>query len=131
MKNYAGVKDCDEGIRKELEEAGIKVYNFEYLRTKGEVPTSVMGVLEPWSFHRAWYYWIAEGPGIPLKEAEELYEKFGKVVRVGGSAGSPSPKEFYKGFGVGCYHVDTQEGLNALADTIRKILKENLEDGNQ
>ena len=125
MKNYAGVEGCDNDVRRELEEANIEVLSFEYLRKQGEVPTSIMGTLGPWTFKRAWRYWVANGPGMPPKEAEELYEKFGKVVRVGGSCVCPSPKEQYKGFGVDCYHIDTQEGLNALAATIRKILEEN------
>lgn len=97
----------------------------------GEVPTSIIGSLGPWGFKRAWRYWVAEGPGIPVGEAERLHATHGQVVRVAGHCGCPSPREWFKGFGVGCYHVDTQEGLNALADVIRGIVARPLgaEDG--
>jgi adenosyl cobinamide kinase/adenosyl cobinamide phosphate guanylyltransferase len=40
---------------------------------------------------------------------------------VDGHCGCPSPREWHHGFAVGLYHVDTQEALNALADTIRRV----------
>lgn len=126
MKNYAGQNE-DAAIAKELEEAGISVVKIpERLRGQNsEVKTVIQGELYLWGFERAWYYWIAEGPGIPPNYAEEIHKKFGKVVRVGGHVDGPSPKEWCGGFAVGLYHVDTQEGLNALADTIRQIVKDN------
>jgi len=124
MNNYAGRSDKDFEISAELMGAGIKIHKLEFLRDRGEVKTSVSGSLFLWSFERAWYYWVAQGPGIPPKYANELHEKFGKDVRVDGHCGCPSPKEWFKGFAVGHYHVDTQEGLNALADTIRKVAAE-------
>jgi len=121
MNNYAGMTDKDFEIGAELMGAGIKIYKIELLRDRGEVKTSISGSLLDWSFERAWYYWVAKGPGIPPKEADELNTKFGKEVRVDGHCGCPSPSEWFKGFAVGHYHIDTQEGLNALANTIRKI----------
>ena len=53
--------------------------------------TSVRGSLHSWTFERAWYYWIAKGPGIELSEAQALQAKHGKVVRVAGHCGSPIP----------------------------------------
>ena len=89
-----------------------------------EVPTKIIGSLHRWTFRRAWYYWTAEGPGIPPSYANELYKTHGTQVRVDGDCGCPSPLKIFKGFAVGDYHVDTQEGLIALADTIRKIIEE-------
>ena len=123
MKNYAGRDDIDKDLEAELTEAGIGIYRFpEFYREKsGEVKTIVIGTLYGWTFKRAWYYWIAEGPGIPPVDAEELHQTHGKDVRVDGHCGCPSPTEWYKGFAVPHYHIDTQEGLNALAAMIQKI----------
>jgi hypothetical protein len=126
MNNYAGMSDKDDEIATELEAAGIEVHKHEILRDRGEVKTSVMGSLHRWCFRRAWYYWVADGPGIPPVYADELHEKHGKDVRVDGHCGCPSPKEWFNGFAVGMYHVDTQEGLNALADTIRRVVAESI-----
>jgi hypothetical protein len=104
----------------ELKAAGINITIFPRVRP-GEVPTLTFGGLSMWSFTRAWYYWIAEGPGIPPDVAEKLHAEFGHEVRVDGHCGCPSPREWFNGFGVGHYHVDTQRGLNALADTLRSI----------
>jgi len=44
-------------------------------------------------------------------------------VRVGGHCGSPSPREYYAEpyfIGVPLYHIDTQEGLNVLAQYIAR-----------
>ncbi|KKM67025.1 hypothetical protein LCGC14_1475410 [marine sediment metagenome] len=124
MNNYAGMSDKDKEIADELKIAGITVYKHEFLRDRGEVKTSVQGSLHQWSFTREWYYWVANGPGIPPKYAGPLHEAHGQEVRVDGHCGCPSPKEWFKGFAVGSYHVDTQLGLCALADTIRKITEE-------
>lgn len=107
--------------RAELEAAGIKVSEFDIFATRGEVPSRAIGGLLSWTFTRAWYYWVAEGPGIPPDIAEKLHATHGKDVRVDGHCGCPSPREWFKGFAVGRYHVDTQEGLNALADTLRSV----------
>ena len=45
-------------------------------------------------------------------------------MRVEGHCGCPSPLEYNKGFAVGLYHVDTPEGLKALADTIKQVAKD-------
>lgn len=121
MENYAGVKDCNDGIQKELEEVEINVNKFSFV-LDGEVPTKILGSLGPWSFKRAWYYWVAEGPGIPLEEAEELHKNFGQEVRVAGHCGCPSPREWYKGFCPTLYHIDSQKGLNALAKVIKDVM---------
>jgi hypothetical protein len=125
--NYAGprCKEKDEEIEKELLDAGIEPNRSElWAKREREVETDVIGFLESWSFERAWYYWVASGPGIPPQYANPLHEKFGNDVRVAGHCGCPSPKEWFKGFAVGSYHVDTPEGLKALADTIKKIVED-------
>lgn len=124
--NYAGRADCDELLAAELAYAGIKVERLPELcrDTQGEVKSVVVGTLPcNWSFHRAWYYWIAKGPGIPLKEATELHEAHGKDVRVDGHCGCPSPLEWFKGLGCGAYHVDSFEGLKALAETLNALTR--------
>lgn len=125
--NLAGVETCDETMRKELEEAGIVIDVLpRILGNCGEVPYRVIGSIPTggvgyWSFIRAWRYWVVEGPGLALEDATELHESHGTSVRVNGHCGCPSPKEQNGNFATGDYHVDTQEGLNALATMIRKV----------
>lgn len=107
----------------ELIAAGIRVSPMRF-PPKGEVPSQTMGELSMWTFRRAWYYWRAEGPGIPPEIAESLHATHGKEVRVEGHCAAPSPREWNKGFAVGSYHVDTPEGLKALADVLRSIYDE-------
>lgn len=118
--------DTDAILTAELESAGIEVHNMEFLRrSSGEVKTAVRGSLYGWGFERAWYYWICSGPGINIEDAEKLHSTHGKEVRVDGHCGAPSPREWFKGFAVGHYHVDTPAGLKALADTIKAIAQQN------
>lgn len=127
LPNLAGVETCDETMRKELEEAGIVIDVLPMvLRYHREVPYRVIGSIPTggvgfWGFTRAWRYWVVEGPGLALEDATELHEKHGQSVRVNGHCGCPSPKEQNGNFATGSYHVDTQEGLNALAVMIRKV----------
>lgn len=122
-KNYAGIEDCDEALIEELEFAGIEHYKMPFILTS-EVPTRIIGQIKntQWGFERAWTYWVAKGPGVPPFFAEKLHKEYGQVVRVAGHCGCPSPLEWYKGFGTGLYHVDTLEGLKALADTIKLVM---------
>jgi hypothetical protein len=84
----------------------------------GETKASVIGVLHGWVFTRAWYYWIVRTSGEPLSHAMALAlnEASGEQVRAYGFGGGTDiddddlPEN---------YHVDTQEGLIALADAIR------------
>jgi hypothetical protein len=108
----------------ELASAGIEAEGpASWLADKSEVPFHYLGNLHLWSFRRAWYYWIAKGPGIPADKAQAFHEIWGTQVRVDGHCGCPSPLEWFKGFSVGHYHIDTQEGLNAFADLLRSIYK--------
>ncbi len=115
--------EVDRICSQELEQAGLSLVRLpEVARSRGEVKTIVVGTSGPWEFQRAWRYWVARGPRIPLDAAEELHEVHGKEVRVDGHCGAPSPREWFKGFGTGHYHVDTPAGLTALADTIEEVL---------
>ena len=126
MKNFAGRNDADAEIEAELVASGITVERLpEVLRERmGEVKTIIMGWLHGWRFERAWRYWIAQGPGIPPIYAEDLHRSHGKEVRVDGNCTCPSPMEWLHGFAVGLYHVDSQDGLNALAKTIRRVVED-------
>lgn len=105
----------------ELEAAGIKPHVFGSLYHTREVPSKCVGGLSGWTFERAWYYWTAKGPGIPPEIAERLHASHGLVVRVDGDCTCPSPLAHAHGFAIGSYHVDTPDGLKALADTLRSI----------
>lgn len=105
----------------EMEAAGIKPFVFGHVMGRSEVPTKAMGQFGMWGFERAWYYWRANGPGLPSDVAERLHALHGRSVRVGGHCGCPSPREWFKGFGVGSYHVDSPEGLKALVDALRSV----------
>ena len=129
MKNAAGDVQCDEYIRRELEDAGLDPIFLYSAQGHSEVPTRYQGELFGWHFRRAWYYWVCWGPAIPFDIADELHKAFGQEVRVAGHCGCPAPREWYHNDydkGVPDYHVDTQEGLNALvaaivlADAMRK-----------
>jgi hypothetical protein len=104
----------------ELTAAGINIYQNRF-PPDGEVPSETFGYLSGWTFRRLWYYWSAKGPGIPPDIAERLHATHGTVVRVEGHCGCPSPLEWRKGFAISSYHVDSPDGLKALADTLRSI----------
>lgn len=128
MNNYAGRSgpELDEDLVAELTAAGIEVYRMpEMMRDDHvEVKSIIIGTLYGWTFHRAWYYWVCKGPGIEVNAAEDLHVAFGQEVRVAGHCGCPSPREWFKGLACGNYHVDTQAGLKALADTIKSLVDE-------
>ena len=114
--------DIDNILEAELYRAGINAEKHNWLRTgSGEVKTSVIGTLHGWSFTRAWYYWVCEGPGIEGDIAEKLFNSHGKTVRTGGYYAYSNPRDYYKGSACGLYHVDDDEGLKALTDTIKFI----------
>lgn len=148
MKNLAGVQNCDEYIRIELQKADVPI--IEEARSSSEVPYTLHGELGPFIFRRAWYYWMVSGD-VPLLIAEELYNNPNGVkdIRAAGHCGAPHPKEWAmpkfenlpKAFEhitygeiasmcnkgilnverfVSNYHIDTQEGLNFFVQTLRK-----------
>lgn len=122
--NKAGEhKDTDVILTAELSDAGININSLEALRHgNSEVKTAILGDLHGWTFKRAWYYWVCDGPGIEVNAAEDLHAKHGSTVRVAGHCGCPSPREWFKGLACGSYHVDDAKGLKALADTIRSLV---------
>lgn len=128
--------DNDDALRAELKAAGIPTmqeaegkgpeFLAELLRKQsGEVKTSVIGVLHGWEFRRAWAYWVCSGPGIEIAAADRLQEEFGRVVRAAGDCSCRGPRFWFHGLACGSYHVDNQEGLKALADTIKTLVQAN------
>lgn len=130
MKNYAGQsgEGLDTALLDELNEAGAGHFKLpeSFRDSAGEVKTLVHGSLYGWTFDRAWYYWIVKGPGIPIDKAMQLQEAHGKVVRANGDCACRGPLFWNRGFPTTMYHVDTQEGLNALVSVIKRIYAEAL-----
>ena len=123
FENMAGVgrrdpQRADSALAAELRAAGIKVV--ELSERYGEPQSLITGELYGWQFRRAWYYWMAVGPGIPFESAMKLHATHGKSVRVNGHCGCPPPSD-YGAEPIRAYHVDNQDGLNALAATIRAL----------
>ena len=106
MINLAGNKDTDSHIREELYLADIPRIPFN--PGNSEVPYTIIGKLEGWTFERAWYYYVAtclDNLGLPYDVAVELHKKtypildkkydtLGQAVRVDGHCGCLHPKEF-------------------------------------
>lgn len=124
--------DTDEILTAELNAAGIQTLEqlegplsdhikMLFRKNSGEVKTSVIGHLLGWSFIRNWRYWVCKGPGIPNHFAEQLHMTHGEDVRVDGFAGGEEPIKRFYGLGAWHYHVDTAEGLKALADMIKFV----------
>lgn len=120
MRNLAGNAECDQFIIQELEAANIPVVQLEN-RAKLEVPYGVVGQLGQFEFVRNWYYYSVHGP-MPISVARKLYaDPIGrKDIRVAGYSGNIPPDRWACGlYFINDYHIDSQEGLNLFADTIR------------
>ena len=91
MINLAGKKDCDKHIIDELTRAGIDTV--QLLKSNSEVPYKVIGVLDHYTFKRAWYYWVVSGD-TPMDLAKKIYaHPEGKAtVRAGGHCGCEPPE---------------------------------------
>jgi hypothetical protein len=125
FENVVGHPNPDDILVSELEMAGINAQKHEFMRKlPGEVKTAVRGSLFGWCFTRVWCYWICEGPGINVDTAERLHKSHGEVVRVDGHCGSPNPRDQHHGLACGKYHVDSPDGLKALADAIKGLVEE-------
>jgi hypothetical protein len=124
MQNLAGHPESTRLAKSELEEAGIPVVALD--APYGEPRAWVGGAIGEFTFRRAWYYWIVNGP-MPLAQAEEMYvHADGRHdVRVAGHCGCPPPSEWADEVDgqmvVDCYHVDTAAGLALIAATIKSI----------
>ena len=120
MKNMAGVEECDDYIREELETAGIDIYNTRepvdrevaytlyggiggksldeegqgYMERHG-IMVKTMKDYVSFTFERAWYYWMVRGY-VPLDIAVEMYEnpKGKKDIRVAGHCACPHPVDW-------------------------------------
>ena len=129
MHNLAGCKP-EEGTldaKRELDFAGVDVFDLPGgITTSGEVEIKLLGKIDSWLFTRAWRYWVVEGPGLPLEYAVPLDDKWGHDVRASGDCDCRGPIFWEKGHPVNLYHVDTREGLMALAEAIRQSGKDGL-----
>jgi len=93
MINLAGNEECDLYIKEELRTAGISA--IKGAKSTGEVPSKITGSICGWTLHRAWYYWVANGPALPFKYSVPLNEIAGEVIRVAGYAGGMDPIKWY------------------------------------
>lgn len=89
------VGEINEQILDELKKAGIEVVTNPKV-SAGEVPTNFTGKYKNFSFRRAWYYWVVEGP-VPFATAQKMYENPNgrKDVRANGDCGCPSPVDVF------------------------------------
>ena len=121
----AGIKTLQE-MEGYAESAAVGTLASVLRQNSGEVKTAVRGLLHGWTFVRAGRYWVASGPGIEVSAAQKLHAAHGSYVRVNGDAECPSPLDQFQGLACGFYHIDREEGLIALADTIRGIVERNM-----
>lgn len=89
MRNLAGDPNAMASVRDELGAVNVPTVEVE---VRGEVDAKLEGRLGPFTFRRAWYYWVVSGP-VPLELAERLYElPLGKTdVRSGGDCACRPP----------------------------------------
>ena len=83
-------RNIDDRIKEELQIANIPVFRLpSYMNT--EVKTKYIGLLNGFTFYRAWNYWVCEGD-MPLDIADEIYKKYKELnIRAGGHCGNVSP----------------------------------------
>lgn len=129
MHNLAGVAKpvSNAVVCVELAKAGVTSFQGTSVRER-EVGADVVGILtfqngQEVLFVRGWYYWeVYFYEPMPYDAACELNTHWGKQVRVDGGAGGRELSALCKQLGgVYTYHVDTQEGLNALVQAIDAV----------
>jgi hypothetical protein len=124
MRNLAGNADCDRYIRDELTRCGIEIVEGE--RQRGEVPARLSGRLGPYTFTRAWRYWVVDGL-VPLATAQRLYaHPVGRTdIRVAGHCGCPPPEhpwlKYIDADGVSIVHDPTGEQERDLLRMAERI----------
>ena len=116
MKNLAGrlTEEVDLNIKDELERAEIPTITVPL--SNGEVQYTVEGLLGKIRFHRAWYYWVAEGR-IPVDMAWKIYNhpEGKQTVRAGGDCGCPSPAGYVTDW------YDKENGKKITKDYIKGL----------
>ena len=111
-------------LRNELEYAGIRAVSGPLL-DHPEVFTNISGVMPGWTFTRSWRYWVASSDtGLAMEHAEKLQAYMGHSARAGGDCACRGPGVWGEGGVMKGYHLDSQDGLNALAASIRFQLHE-------
>jgi hypothetical protein len=88
-----------------------------------EVPSKLVGFIHRWKFERSWYYYRAEGSGIPPEFAIEFDKKWGREVRVNGDCACRGAAFWGDGFAIDSYHIDTPGGLKAFIELLATIHK--------
>jgi hypothetical protein len=105
MRNLAGDLECDIYIRFELVRAAIKPVDHAE-KVGGEVPARLTGTLGPFTFRRAWTYWVVDGP-IPLSVAEEMFAARPDDVRSGGDCACRPPLTWAEHFNADGRRLET------------------------
>lgn len=107
-------------LRLELTHAGIEVVTHDEVIPHPEVFTRVSGKLGTWTLQRHWRYWRAHSEeGLELALADRLFAFLGSKARAGGDGACREPKTWAEDGRVKHYDLDSQDGLNAFAATIR------------
>jgi hypothetical protein len=95
----------------------------------GEVPTALVGFFNHWKFERRWYYYAAEGAGIPPEFAVPFDKEWGREARVNGDCACRGAEFWGEGFAISSYHIDTPRALKAFIELLAKVHTPRQEDG--
>lgn len=125
MRNLAGVPTgiTDSLIMVELAKARIPAWSVKKT-SHGEVKSTIVGILQSHDqdvvFDRLWYYWtVTLRRPLPVPMAQTLNDRCGSSVRLNGGACIEGDVFRHCQQGAYSYHVDSQEGLNALVVALR------------
>ena len=88
-RNLAGRTYADTVIRSELNRASIPIVECD---SDGEVPSTIGGRLDDFTFVRGWSYWRVKGL-MPYVMARYIHRRRGSEVRTSGFAGGIHPGE--------------------------------------